>query len=361
MVHHKKINILTLSASPTNTDHLRLDVEVRGIKEELERAQYRDCFEICTEAALRVDDLSRAILKHKPDIVHFLGHGAGEHGLVLEDDDGKAQFVSTKALSRLFRWSRKTIKCVFLNACFSKVQAVAIHQNIDCVIGMNQSIGDSAAIKFAAKFYQALADGESFQSAYEYACTALDLLGSQESSIPEFLSRAEDATPFTITTTAHVQATEVIPPQLTKQEFNEGPSSSNRNSSISIGGSVTGSAITSGDNNTIAVTFQEASLPASADVNIKAEIKALQEVLAGLSSPDQRKINNALADIEDELAKPQPDKDEVGQALDRAMTYAQKASGFAEAIAQLRPHVERTAAWLGKNWYKLLAFVGLAI
>ena len=124
---------------------------------------------------------------------------------------------------------------------------------------------------------------------------------------------------------------------------------------------MTGSAITSGDNNTIAVTFQAASLPEPTSVNIKAEIDALRQILAPLASPDQRKLDNALADIDDELAKPQPDKDEVGQALDRAMTYAQRASGFAEAIAQLRPHVERTAAWLGKNWYKLLAFVGLAM
>ena len=360
MVHPPKIKILTLSASPTNTDHLRLDVEVRGIKEELERAHYRDCFEIYTEAALRVDDLSRALLKHKPNIVHFSGHGAGNQGLVLEDNDGKAQFVATEALSRLFKWGRETIKCVFLNACFSQVQAIAIHQNIDCVVGMNQAIGDRAAIQFAAKFYQALANGESFQSAYEYACTALDLLGSQEASTPEFLSRNQDADPFAIKATP-IQAREVLYPQVAKQELDQTSSSSHRDSSITIGGSVTGSAITSGDNNTIAVTFQAASLPEPTSVNIKAEIDALRQILAPLASPDRRKLDNALADIDDELAKPQPDKDEVGQALDRAMTYAQRASGFAEAIAQLRPHVERTAAWLGKNWYKLLAFVGLAM
>lgn len=135
----------------------------------------------------------------------------------------------------------------------------------------------------------------------------------------------------------------------------------NQNRSVSIGGSVTGSAIVTGDSNTVSVQFQPASLPKPEQVNIKAEVEALREVLATLSSPDRRKIDNALEDAEEELKKPEPDKDEVGKALDRAIGYAEKATGFAEAIDKLRPHVQNAAAWLGENWYKLLPLVGLAI
>lgn len=389
MSDHKVVKILALSSSPSDASHLRLDIEVRGIKEELERAQYRDRFEFISEGAVRVDDLSRAILKYKPDIVHFSGHGT-EQGLVLEDDSGKVQVVSIEALSRLFKWGRNTIKCVFLNACYSQVQAEAIHQNIDCVIGMNQAIGDRAAIRFAAKFYQALVDGEAFQSAYEYACTALDLSGSKESSTPELLNRIEGNDPLGITAPDVTQSqqnqvaglppspraqqsqsfgnismsgndTSFVPVQAGGDATVSQDNSRSRSNNISIGGSVTGSAITSGDGNTVSVTFQQASLPEPASVNIKAELDALREVLVGLSSPDRKKIDNALEEAEDELKKPEPDKDEVGRALDRAMTYAQKANGFAEAIDKLRPHVEKTASWLGKNWYKLLPLVGLAI
>jgi CHAT domain len=387
MSHPKAIKILALSANPVNTDHLRLDVEVRGIKEELERAQYRDRFDFINEGAVRVDDLSRAILKHKPDIVHFSGHGT-EQGLVLEDDSGKMQLVSTESLSRLFKWGRNTVKCVFLNACYSKAQAEAIHQNIGCVIGMNQAIGDRTAIRFAAKFYQALVDGEAFQSAYEYACTALDLSGSKESSTPELLNRVEGNDPLGIATldatqAQQSQAAEPLPSPRAQQSQSFGDISmsgndtsfipvqaggdatvsqdNSRSNNISIGGSVTGSAITSGDGNTISVTSQTASLPDPTSVNIKAEIDALRNLLASLSSPDRRKIDNALDEIEEELQKPEPDKDEVGKALDRAVTYAQKANGFAEAIDKLRPHVQNTASWLGENWYKLLPLVGLAI
>jgi hypothetical protein len=60
--------------------------------------------------------------------------------------------------------------------------------------------------------------------------------------------------------------------------------------------------------------------------------------LARLDAPDHRKIENALSDAEDEVAKPHPNKDEVGKALARALDYAQKAQGFAKAIETLKPH-----------------------
>ncbi len=134
-----------------------------------------------------------------------------------------------------------------------------------------------------------------------------------------------------------------------------------QNRSVSIGGPVIGGAIVTGDSNTVSVQFQPVSLPEPQQVDIEAELEALRQVLVTLSSPDQRKLENALEDAEEELKKPAPDKDEVGQALDRAISYAQKATGFSEAIDQLRPHVQNAAAWLGENWYKLLPLVSLGI
>ncbi len=80
-----------------------------------------------------------------------------------------------------------------------------------------------------------------------------------------------------------------------------------------------------------------------------------------LESSDRRKIDNAFADAQEELNKPQPDKDEVGDALNRALKYAKKAGGFANAIAQLQPHLAKITAWLGDNWHELLSFVNLTI
>jgi AAA-like domain/CHAT domain len=180
--------ILILSANPTNTSMLRLDEEVREIQAGLERAKSRDKFEIITKWAVRSDDLRRALLDYEPEIVHFSGHGSGEDGLVLENATGQMQLVSTESLARLFKLFEKT-ECVLLNACYSEAQAEAIFQHADCVIGMNQIIGDEAAIKFAVGFYDALGANRSYEDAYEFGCSAIALEGIPESATPVLKSR----------------------------------------------------------------------------------------------------------------------------------------------------------------------------
>jgi CHAT domain len=155
----------------------------------LERAKRRDQFEIIPKFAVRVDDLRRALLDHEPHIVHFSGHGAGGNGLALEDNSGKMKLVSTASLARLFNSFKDEVECVFLNACYSEVQAEAIHQHIDYVVGMNQAIGDRAAIEFAKGFYDALRAGRSIEVAFELGCTSIDLESIPESSTPVLKSR----------------------------------------------------------------------------------------------------------------------------------------------------------------------------
>ena len=70
-----------------------------------------------------------------------------------------------------------------LNACYSESQATAIHQHIDCVIGMNKAIGDTAAIKFSVGFYTALWSGRSYEDCFRMGCISIDLQG-----IPEYLT-----------------------------------------------------------------------------------------------------------------------------------------------------------------------------
>jgi hypothetical protein len=181
--------ILILTANPKNTDKLRLDEEVREIQAGLERAQKRDQFEIVTRWALRGDDLRRALLDHEPQIVHFSGHGGGKHGLALENNSGQMQLISTESLARLFKLFKDKIECVVFNACYSEAQAEAIHQHIDCVVGMNKAIGDRAAIEFAVGFYDALGAGKSYEVAYDFGCSAIDLEGISESATPVRLIR----------------------------------------------------------------------------------------------------------------------------------------------------------------------------
>ncbi|MEO1373437.1 MAG: hypothetical protein AAFW70_03740 [Cyanobacteria bacterium J06635_10] len=73
--------ILILSANPKNTTNLRLQEEVREIKKTLQLSDNRNEFQIITESALQVDDLTRFLSHHQPTIVHFSGHGKDTDGL----------------------------------------------------------------------------------------------------------------------------------------------------------------------------------------------------------------------------------------------------------------------------------------
>jgi len=76
--------ILVLSANPKDTAALRLDEELRDIREALKRAKHGAQFSMVYQPAVRLADLRRAMLEYDPEIVHFCGHGEGENGLVLE-------------------------------------------------------------------------------------------------------------------------------------------------------------------------------------------------------------------------------------------------------------------------------------
>ena len=174
-----------LASSPSNEARLRLDKEVREIDEGLRRSQHREKFTLQQRWAVRPDDLRRALLDFNPQIVHFCGHGEGEDGLVLENDEGFAQLVQTQALANLFkRFATRGLECVVLNACYSEVQANAIAQYIDYVVGMNSAIKDNTAIKFAVGFYDELGAGWSYQDAYHGGCNAIALQGIPEEYTP---------------------------------------------------------------------------------------------------------------------------------------------------------------------------------
>lgn len=128
--------------------------------------------------------------------------------------------------------------------------------------------------------------------------------------------------------------------------------------SVQIGGSVAGSSVVTGDGNTVSVQFQQASLPEPETVDIQAELQALRAILAGFDDP----IANGVAQkLEQEAAKPEPDKSVVAKTLETGLAYAKDLAGFGDAIDQLRPHVEATAGWLGQHGHKLLPLVGLVL
>ena len=185
----KGIKALFLAANPKGTQPLQLDEEVREITAKIRASEYRDSIDLVSAWAVRPDDLLQLLNQHKPQIVHFSGHGSEKGEIILVDDQGRSKSVSPAALKALFSTLKDNIRLVILNACYSRIQAEAITQMIDCVIGMNEEIGDKAAITFAASFYRAIGFGRSVKEAFDQGVVALMLEGIPEENKPQLLTR----------------------------------------------------------------------------------------------------------------------------------------------------------------------------
>lgn len=182
------INILFLAANPKDMIHLRLDEEIREIDQVLRQAEFRERFTLHQHWAVRVTDLQECLLRHKPHIVHFSGHGTRFSEIVLEDRNGNSHVVTTSSLGQLFSVLKSHIRCVVLNCCYSELQAQAIAQHIDCVIGMSNAIGDPASVSFATAFYRALGYGMSIKTAFDLGCSSTQLGRARGTKYTETLS-----------------------------------------------------------------------------------------------------------------------------------------------------------------------------
>lgn len=184
--------ILLLSANPDDTTRLRLDQEFSKIEKGLERSRGRNDFVLCQKLAVGPEDLHRALLDHRPQIIHFAGHSTYADGIILEDSNGQAFVVPEQALSDFFRLFAQ-IECVFLNACYMEKQAQAISQYIGYVVGMPVEVDDDVAIAFAVAFYDAIGAGETYEFAYKIGCSAMRMHGIPDNLMPIFIESPKSA------------------------------------------------------------------------------------------------------------------------------------------------------------------------
>lgn len=196
-VLRQKTRVLFVATNLRDLAQLAIDEEAREVVRKVRMSDHRDDLDVVVACATRPDDLLQLLNQHRPRIVHFSGHGSSAGALMLSDDRGQVAPVAASALDALFATLKEDVRLVVMNACYSRVQAAAISRNIDFVVGMNGTIGDRAAIVFAAALYGALGFGRSVRQAFDQARVALMLDQIPEDQTPALFVRdgasADDA------------------------------------------------------------------------------------------------------------------------------------------------------------------------
>jgi hypothetical protein len=134
------------------------------------------------------------LLRHKPAIVHYCGHGEKDGALVLSTEDGKARIVPPVAMAKLLAEAEPRIECVVLNSCYSSELAEKLAKVVGCVVGMSSKILDDSALVFAHDFYTALAYGKTYEKAFRLGCIRIDLENLPDVAVPRFYSGAAEIT-----------------------------------------------------------------------------------------------------------------------------------------------------------------------
>jgi len=183
----ERVKLLMLACNPAGD--LGLDEEARAASFTIRNARARDAFELQSEWAVRVRDLQRHLLWHKPGIVHFSGHGDRSQGIYLVDDRGNEIAIAGEGLRRLFAVLNRFVHMVVLNACDTLVIAESLSTVVDYAIGMRTAISDGAATAFTDAFYGALASDLSVRESFDLARAQLALEFPEESDTPALLIR----------------------------------------------------------------------------------------------------------------------------------------------------------------------------
>lgn len=92
------IRILFLAANPIDQAHLRIRQEFDELRRVLDTAEHGKRFVLIQEFAVAASQLQELLFRHKPQIVHFSGHGTESGMLFFEGIEGVSHPVAPRAL-----------------------------------------------------------------------------------------------------------------------------------------------------------------------------------------------------------------------------------------------------------------------
>lgn len=166
------MRLLLVTADPTNEARLQVGREDAEIDDARLRSDHPDWIDVKLVNAATVGRLSDWLVRHRPHLIHFAGHGTAA-GIKLQDDAGKSVTISGQQLADLLRAAVRPVECVIFNSCYSQEQAHAVAATGAVAIGTDGEIIDKNARAFSKSFYQALFAEWDYGFAYDMAVANL--------------------------------------------------------------------------------------------------------------------------------------------------------------------------------------------
>jgi hypothetical protein len=185
--NRKHLDVLYLTANARRD--LRVEAEVHQVQQEVRGSKLRDNIDVHYRPAANLDSLIQGLNDHVPAIVHFSGHG-NESGV--GTDDAKSarpagKLVVFDLLAKAIAATDTPPQVIVLNSCKSAGAKKSFFPPAKAIVAMGDSIGDLAATAFAAKFYAAIAAGQSLHSAFAQGKVAVEAVSIDEADTPELL------------------------------------------------------------------------------------------------------------------------------------------------------------------------------
>lgn len=181
-----RLKILLVSACPDDQDRVRTDREFRDIITKLE--SHSSSVQIEQIHAATFGLLRRALLMHKPHVLHIGCHATPNGDLLLESEQGGTDKIARQRIVDLLKPLKGNLRLVFLNGCDTDHLAREIPPAIDLAIGMRKPITDKSAIDLSVAFYESLAFSMTVGAAFDIALASL----SAETGTPELFPPADD-------------------------------------------------------------------------------------------------------------------------------------------------------------------------
>jgi hypothetical protein len=165
-----KTKVLMLAATPDDEGRIRPDKEVAELRERM-AAMLTQKRPLAFEhiPAARLDQIQQELVRQRPTILHFSGHGA-PGVLIFETREGQSDDLKADLLARVLK-SYRDIECLVLHACYTEDVAKACLPHVRCVVGSTAAVNDETAPGFSYLFYQSVAAGMDYQQAFEMGQT----------------------------------------------------------------------------------------------------------------------------------------------------------------------------------------------